>query len=66
MEILLEQLLTKYEATGRVAYRHPRKHTVSFNGGRQMTEAEAIKHIKEFLATLRPCYCDYIFHAGGC
>lgn len=48
-----------------IAYLYPRKHMVAINGGRRITESEAIKYLEARL-TKNPCYCDYIFHAEGC
>lgn len=40
-----------WEATGRLAYRHVRKKTISLNGGKAVPEQEAINRIKQFFAS---------------
>jgi len=43
------ELIAAYNATGRIAFYHPRKHKICLNGGRLVTEKEGIKRIKECL-----------------
>jgi hypothetical protein len=45
----LNELLAAWRNTGRVAHHYPRKHLVSLNGGRAVSEKEAADKIKEFL-----------------
>ena len=45
----IAELITAYNATGRIAFYHPKKRTISINGGRCVPEKEGIKRIKECL-----------------
>jgi len=62
----LQEAMQKWQASGRLAFYYPRKHTVSLNGGRQMSETKALIYLTKWFNDLRPCYCDYVFHAQGC
>lgn len=46
----LNELLAAWRNTGRVAYHYPRKHLVSLNGCRAVSEKEAAARIKELLS----------------
>ena len=39
----------RYTATGRCAFVHPRKKTISLNGGKAMPFSEGVKQIRECL-----------------
>ena len=45
----IEKLLKEYRATGRLAFYHPRKQTISLNGGKHVPVKEALKKIRETL-----------------
>lgn len=41
----VKSALDAYRKTGRVAFHHPKKKTVSLNGGKHMPERDAVAHI---------------------
>lgn len=45
----IQKAVDAYEATGRIATRHPRKGTISLDGGRSRPEAEVVLEIEDFL-----------------
>jgi len=44
----LKTLIDEWEKTGRVAYYHAIKKTVSLNGGRAMPEKEALEYLQDW------------------
>jgi hypothetical protein len=52
MPPVLKTLIDEWEKTGRVAYYHAIKKTVSLNGGRAMPEKEAIKYLQDWKKNL--------------
>ena len=46
---IIEYWIAAYEKTGRIAFYHPRKNTMSLNGGRPIPVTGAIRRIKECL-----------------
>lgn len=45
----LEHLLERFRATGRLAFYHPRKGTISLSGGKHLPVKEAVKRMREIL-----------------
>ena len=43
----IKEIINQYEATGRVAFYHPRKKTISLNGFPELPENEAIRRMLE-------------------
>ena len=48
----LKEAIQRWKATGRIAIYHPRKRTISLDGGRAMGEDAAVQRIQEFLDRL--------------
>lgn len=48
----LDNLIDRYEATGRIVFVYPRKKCISINGGRCIKYAEAKEYLKEAMARL--------------
>jgi hypothetical protein len=55
----IKEIINQYQSTGRIAFYHPRKKTISLNGGRQLPEQEAIKIMLECLNKENPAYYQY-------
>lgn len=54
-----KNLVARYQATNRVAFYHPRKQTISLNGGRELPINEAIRQIVDTLtANNQPTQAD--------
>lgn len=49
MNSYIKNIIDQYNATHRVAFYHPRNKTISLNGGRELSIAEAIKSMRECL-----------------
>lgn len=47
----LKEVIKKYEATGRIAFVHPRNKTISLNGGIQLSYERAYTRMTELLAS---------------
>jgi hypothetical protein len=45
----IKEIINQYQSTGRIAFYHPHRKTISLNGGRQLPEREAIKIMLECL-----------------
>lgn len=45
----IKTAIKAWEATGRIAWYHPKLHTVSLSGGKAISEKEAIAKIKSVL-----------------
>ena len=48
----VKEAIQRWEATGRIAIHHPRKGTISLDGGRAMGEDAAVRRIQECLDRL--------------
>lgn len=48
----LEKVIKMYEATGRIAFVHPRKKTISLNGGIELSYEKAFTRMTETLASI--------------
>jgi len=46
--IELKTLMNRWISTGRIAFHYPRKKQVSLNGGKAISEKDAIKYLKDF------------------
>lgn len=45
----IRQIIEQYNNTGRGAWYHPKKHTISINGGRAIPEDQAVKIMLEVI-----------------
>ena len=52
MNDLLIDTIQKYEATGRIAFVHPKKKTISLNGGIELSYERAFQRMNETLASI--------------
>ena len=53
MELKITRLIEQYNATGRIAFYHPKKHTISLNGFKALPEEEGLKRIEALLYNRR-------------
>lgn len=53
-ERVLLPLIDKWQATGRIAFYHVRKQTVSFDGKQEISVPAAIKKIQDYFGSLNP------------
>ena len=60
----IDKLLKEYRATGRLAFYHPRKQTISLNGGKHVPVKEALKKIRETLRDIRPLEAERLIAKG--
>lgn len=51
---VLLDLLARWKETGRVGFHYPRRKQVSLNGGRRISEDEAVVRLTEFFKTYTP------------
>ena len=52
-EQLIDALIEEFKATGRVAWRYPRKKTISLSGAPGMPEADAVKEMRRVVEAAR-------------